>query len=625
MLAAGLLLSAAPLWAADSHLDELLSAAAAQRLAEQPYWHVLLHYRADTLTSGVTSVVDDPRFFLSPQGKIDPDAELRATLAAFVGGTTVGDEPASCRFAARRQWLATRLPFDPARLPPLECEALDAWRRELDVQGMSLVFASSDLGHPATTFGHTLLRLERSSRAPLLALAVNYAAATGPGPSPGAYVVRGLGGGYPGVFGVFPYYEKLREYDRIEHRDLWEYPLTLDAAERERVVLHLWELRGIESDYFFLSENCSYMLLALLDAAREGLFLAREFEGPLPYVIPVDTVRSLQRAGLVGEPTLRMSGARTLRRRLAALAEPSRAWVEAYARAGAGLDDPRLATAPATEQAEMLEAAHALLYQDFNAGRVDRERGLPRAMAALEARSRLRGVATRALAPDVTPPAEGHGSSRLSAGARRATGPETAAVLRFRGAHHDRLDPAPGFLPGAELTFLDVGVTVGEAVRVADATAASAQSVVPWDPLFRSLSWVVDVGARRPGATLGLGPGRLGPHIGLGGGITAALDRGRAYAFLHTDLDAGPDHAQGWSWVAGPRAGFWMPWTATLNQEVRVAVLGSLKDDAPVRRELQLDTQWQFARDYGLRVRLETVEFGEARQRGAELLLHRYF
>ena len=50
-------------------------------------------------------------------------------------------------------------------------------------------------------------------------------------------------------------------------------------------------------------KNCSYHLLALLDAARPALKLVEEFSG---WVIPLDTVKSiLARKGLAGESRYR--------------------------------------------------------------------------------------------------------------------------------------------------------------------------------------------------------------------------------------------------------------------------------------------------------------------------------
>jgi len=51
------------------------------KLHEDPYWHILLHYKPGV--SGYESLVDDPRYFLAPDGKTNPETELDATIRAF--------------------------------------------------------------------------------------------------------------------------------------------------------------------------------------------------------------------------------------------------------------------------------------------------------------------------------------------------------------------------------------------------------------------------------------------------------------------------------------------------------------------------------------------------------------
>jgi hypothetical protein len=97
---------------------------------------------------------------------------------------------------------------------------------------------------------------------------------------------------------VFPYYEKVKQYAWIEHRDVWSYPLALSDAETERLVDHLWEMDGVHFDYYFLTKNCSYQLLSLLEVARPALRLTEKYSW---YAIPADTIRTLADVpGLMG-------------------------------------------------------------------------------------------------------------------------------------------------------------------------------------------------------------------------------------------------------------------------------------------------------------------------------------
>jgi len=67
------------------------------------------------------------------------------------------------------------------------------------------------------------LRGRHTSR--LLSFAVNYAARTDE-TNGFAYAIKGVFGFYPGYYSLLPYYVKVREYNDLERRDVWEYPLA---------------------------------------------------------------------------------------------------------------------------------------------------------------------------------------------------------------------------------------------------------------------------------------------------------------------------------------------------------------------------------------------------------------
>ena len=73
--------------------------AIAEKLHEDEYWLVLLHYKHGIL--GFESKIDDPDFFISEKGKIDPLAELEATIRLFFQDDTAKVKDALCRFSAR--------------------------------------------------------------------------------------------------------------------------------------------------------------------------------------------------------------------------------------------------------------------------------------------------------------------------------------------------------------------------------------------------------------------------------------------------------------------------------------------------------------------------------------------
>ncbi|MHA7834504.1 MAG: Lnb N-terminal periplasmic domain-containing protein, partial [Algiphilus sp.] len=238
----------------ENTLATLKQRAEAAALWSLPDWQKMLHMEARPL-GGTRSAVHSAWFFLAEDGRNNPRAELYATLRAFLENQTVParDEKAGCVFGLRWRFLDAHLDLQAAGVPTPDCPRRAQWWQALNPERAWLVFPAAYLNSPASMFGHTLLRIDGtrgSETSPLLAYAVNFAAQTEAENSL-VYAYKGLTGGYIGRFSVMPYYEKVREYGRIEVRDLWEYPLQLPEAALERVMLHLWELRGAGFDYYF--------------------------------------------------------------------------------------------------------------------------------------------------------------------------------------------------------------------------------------------------------------------------------------------------------------------------------------------------------------------------------------
>ena len=252
-----------------SVLDEFVAKARDQQIWLQPEWRVLMHFTPTSFGSKNHSLVDDPEFFLSDSGKESLQGEFEATLRAFFTSASDNNDSPACRFPARLAWLRKTLAIDETTLPDLQCSDLTKWLRTLDAQGLTLIFPVSVLNSPASMFGHTFLRLDRKSekRPDLLAWAVNFAAHAEQERG-FSFAYNGVFGGYPGRFTLARYYERVKAYSDIENRDIWEYQLNYSPDEVDFMLRHLWELLPVYFDYYFIDENCSYQLLALLEAAR---------------------------------------------------------------------------------------------------------------------------------------------------------------------------------------------------------------------------------------------------------------------------------------------------------------------------------------------------------------------
>lgn len=248
-------------------------------------WLRLLHFESRWYGGGQRSLLDGDGFFFAPNGSKDPLAELRASITAFGENRQVGifKIHPQCAFPERYRFLKEKFGERvPAPVPcPKYQEFLDRFN---DPQGVSLIFSSAFPNNPASMFGHTFLRIHSKRRTDLLDYGMNFAAAVSEDDASGLkFMVFGLFGGYRGQWSTMPYYVKVNEYVNAESRDLWEYELEFTPEESRRLLAHLWEMEtNSYFAYYFLDENCSYQILAALEAVKPDWNLKNFWLGVLP-------------------------------------------------------------------------------------------------------------------------------------------------------------------------------------------------------------------------------------------------------------------------------------------------------------------------------------------------------
>ena len=266
----------------------------AEEIYQKSYWHKLLHFKDGQ------SQIDDDSFFLSKDGKISAKVELEATIEALKKDNHTELNSTQCRYPARTRWLKTKL----ANQKIEECSHLEQGLKKFDFKTLYLVYTSSFMNAPASMVGHTFLRFDKDEETPLLSYALNYSAKIDANESILSYAYNGLFGGFEGRYSVTPYYEMVKLYSDMEHRNMWEYKLKLNQEEIERVVLHMFEMQKFYSDYFFASENCSYNLLWFIELAREDIKLVDKFDH---ITAPIDSIKELEKQGLIERSIFRPS------------------------------------------------------------------------------------------------------------------------------------------------------------------------------------------------------------------------------------------------------------------------------------------------------------------------------
>ncbi|MDN5119078.1 DUF4105 domain-containing protein, partial [Aliarcobacter butzleri] len=270
------------------------------KLYENSYWAKLLHYR-----DGI-SEIDSTNFFISNNGKEDLKEELFETINSLETGTN----NVLCRFPLRVEWLKENIPTLEEKIVPYSCEELDKFLELTDAKYVTMVFPTAHINSPASMYGHTFLKVGADKETPLISNAINYAAKTDE-KNGLIFAYNGLFGGYEGRYSIMPYYEKIKEYNNLEQRDVWEYDLNLSQEEINKLVLHTWELKDSYANYYFFKENCSYNVLWLLEIARPSLDLVSYFDFK---AIPLDTIKILTKYdGLIVDSRYRYSNLKKMK------------------------------------------------------------------------------------------------------------------------------------------------------------------------------------------------------------------------------------------------------------------------------------------------------------------------
>jgi hypothetical protein len=482
----------------NDYLTKLIDKSHTLNLANDPYWLSLVHYKP-SFWGKYKSQADDGAFFNHPQGKSDPQLELVATIRAFFAKVG-GNQHARCRFPARFHWLKQRLQLDLQQLPAVACEQYHDWKKTLNTHSVTLVFPAAYLNSPSSMFGHTLMRLNPGGsrgEVPLAAYALNYAANVNASDNDLLYAYRGLFGGYPGVFSIVPYYQMIKKYNELENRDIWEYTLNLSQTEVDQLLRHAWEVRTITFDYYFLTENCSYHMLSLLEVARPGTNLT---EGFSVKAIPADTVRAIAAANMVKNVAYRPSMTTTISQRLNHLTRQQKLKVLALGSAEQAV--PSLTKVPEEpiDKSRIFELAYD--YSRYRALQTPavRDEYTGQSYQLLAARSQLpAGHVWPAITRPKSRPEQGHETNRLALGGGRQDG-RNFLSLRFRPAYHDILDPLPGYARGAQINFLDFRGRYypdNNDLELDQFIVIDILSLTPRDRFFKPLSWGVDTGIQR--------------------------------------------------------------------------------------------------------------------------------
>ncbi|MBM6549566.1 DUF4105 domain-containing protein [Marinomonas ostreistagni] len=596
-----------------------IASPALEDLAQERQWRSMLHYDQIGVLRQSGSQIEDASFFLAADGQYSALAELKATVAAMTR-QPVGDvnESAQCRYPARLAWLQEHLPE--TQFESVDCPEFDEWRQQLNAEKVFLVFPAAYLNSPSSMYGHTLFRLKKKGNdTPLLDFAVNYAANTDPADNQLVFSYKGLSGGYPGVVSVMPFYQKVKEYNFLENRDIWEYELDLTSEEVDQFVRHIWEMKRTSMPYYFFSQNCSYQLLTMLDAASPRLNLAAQFD---IWAIPADTVREIKRQGVLGEASYRPSTLNKIENMLAQVSP------EQIAIARELVEQPELdlaAVAPLTpvEQARVYDVAYE--YSRYLSARKKSTLAhlSGRSIKLLSLRSKLQ--VDDVFAPVTTPSVrddQGHSTSRISLGGERRLG-ENYTILDYRPSYHDVLDPKGGYLEGAELSMFSGALRWSEqdGLEIDQINFLNIHSMAPANALMLPKSWHINASLLRDIAL----DDELVFRLHGGAGVTQRIgDNSLLAGFWNGRASLDDEYKDGYQLATGPEIK-WLASFEQINLSLSYQYLEDVNRHDGERQEAQFGVAHTFAQDWQWRLEAGHTKVSEDEWSHVKGMVNYYF
>lgn len=438
-------------------------------LYKNSYWKKLLHYKNGE------SEIDSKDFFVSNIGKYD----LKEEMITSINELKNSESNFQCKFPLRTKWLNENLPsFSYVKK---ECKELDVFIEQIDAKFATLVFPTAHINSPASMYGHTFIRLGSNIETPLISNAVNYAAKTEE--SNGlVFAYQGIFGGYEGRYSILPYYKKIKEYNNLEQRDVWEYELALNQEEINDIVLHTYELKDTYSDYFFFLENCSYNVLWFLEIAKPEIKLVDKFNVK---AIPLDTIKVLEPYDLIKQSNFRTSKMTKMKFIINEKIK-NKTYASIYIKA---LNNDFKEDINKTQQIYFYDLKIEYLKYLRSKNKVKKKDYLKRYLELLKLRSEKGIIEDYKIKPPKNP-LETHDSTKLVFSYQS----DDSLYLQLKQAYHDLTDIEDGYLQGAYIDFFNIKIrNKNKKTRLESFDFLKIESYSQRDEIFKPLSWAIEI------------------------------------------------------------------------------------------------------------------------------------
>ncbi|WP_122893361.1 Lnb N-terminal periplasmic domain-containing protein [Arcobacter peruensis] len=256
-------------------------------ISNDKMWQKLLHIK------NKKSEIISNDFFISKEKNHLYKKELIETINAYTSNNLKKDNTHPlCKYPARYHWLSKKLDFINYEVPNY-CTHLKKWSVYKNTQSISLMLVSGYLGNPASTFGHSFIKLnskEAQNTNNLFDLSLNFGALVPDNEAIIKYIFKGIFGGYEAGFSDKYFYTQDLIYSHNEFRDIWDYELNLNTFEKQLIVFHLWEIVGKKFKYYFLDKNCAYRVSEIIELIKEEPII----QNAKYWYAPVETFHKLE-------------------------------------------------------------------------------------------------------------------------------------------------------------------------------------------------------------------------------------------------------------------------------------------------------------------------------------------
>lgn len=272
------------LFSALSNAQPFLDIPEFTKVASSNQWLALLHVKDGE------PIIKDPNFILSIHD-FNPQQELLKTIEFLSKEENLINQQA-CRFIARAEFIQKNLGLN-LKFEDAKCLEYQTFLSKAPVDQVSIIYASENLTQPSSMLGHSMLAISGESDFGFVEHGVSFFTELD-SINLASILWDTLYVGKKGYFVIEPLSKSVNYYSQMEQRNIWQYELNFNKYERMLLHKHLWELRGLDIDYFFHKHNCATLSFDILAVARPDLSNYRQ-----SWVTPIDVVKSAENSEII--------------------------------------------------------------------------------------------------------------------------------------------------------------------------------------------------------------------------------------------------------------------------------------------------------------------------------------